>query len=93
MPITLPRQVPRIEAPAATPAPQITRADVEAMLTQRDEQWRQQMRAMAEAFSSALASAVQAAKPEPAPPRKGSRVTFNYDVHGFIVNADIFPKE
>ena len=60
MPVIIPRKLAAVEAPPPAPEkqadPALTRAEVDAMLAQRDALWMQQINTL----SQALASAVQA---------------------------------
>lgn len=64
MPVVIPRK--QAPAPAPTPAvekppepPALTRADVEAMLSQRDAMWAQQIQAVTQAMRQSFESALQ----------------------------------
>lgn len=73
--------------PAEPVAPQLTRADVEQMLAQRDAQWAGQLAALAEAFSKSVATvaALTARKPN-------SSIKLIYDQRGAITGAEIVHK-
>ena len=91
MPVVIPKPQPKPDFKPVdlTPAPPagLTRAEVEAMLAERDAQWERRLSALA------LSLAQQPAPAPPPAPRKGADIIFKKNTKGEITGAAIVPKE
>ncbi len=77
-------------APTAPPPDTMSRADVEELLRQQAESFRQQLDTVTRAFASALGAMP---KPDPGQPRQPWSFSVNYDRHGAIENITATPIE
>jgi hypothetical protein len=89
MPVIIPKQAPPpvklVESkPPPQAAPGLTRADVEAMLAERDAMWERHLNVL-----------IASLQPPPAPPapRKGATISFTTDLKGQISGAVITPNK
>lgn len=80
------------QAPADQPAPEmLTRADVAAMLSERDAVWRSELRGMAEAFRASVAALSAAAKTQEPPRIREWTFETEYDRHDRVVTTRATP--
>ena len=87
MPARIPKPAPpALEPVKPTPAPGITHAELDAILTARDAVWAKHLEAMTKALVAAIP------KPQPAPPRKPSKIKFETDGRGFPTGFTITPE-
>lgn len=85
MPVVIPKP-PQPMKPAdlsPQPAPGLTRAEVEAMLAERDAAWERRLAELAITL---------APKPQPVPKRHGASISFKRNTKGEITGADIVPQ-